>query len=310
MRVLNSWRPNRWGDGRRSSRRSPGERHQPQTTATRPIWRAWSWRATAWAVRSDIRRGFWTALPRLPKCRARRAEAGLLEPAGTRTTTRRMGQQREAEAMGWMARNTGPNAPPQRPGKGAAGACVSPCARRGGWGSAGVVLAPAMAPPRSADSVCACVVVPAGSCTTQRPISSALESGPAGVLTRCAVWASPGARYSSIRLGRLAVSISRFCRSSRLQRSRWARAAAVIRGSATRTPLSVSSDDTKLATEPHIEPLGGKPMQLSKTIKVQFKLVESWEKITSQAIRGWHNKSIDQNDILMMNGKWRCLGAQ
>jgi hypothetical protein len=54
-----------------------------------------------------------------------------------------MGQQREAEAMGWLARNTGPNAPPQRPGKGAAGACVSPCARRGGWGSAGVVLAPA-----------------------------------------------------------------------------------------------------------------------------------------------------------------------
>ena len=52
-----------------------------------------------------------------------------------------------------MARNTGPNAPPQRPGKGAAGARVSPCARRGGWGSAGVVLAPAMAPPRSADSV-------------------------------------------------------------------------------------------------------------------------------------------------------------
>jgi hypothetical protein len=38
-----------------------------------------------------------------------------------------MGQQREAEAMGRMARNTGPNAPPQRPGKGAAGARVSPC---------------------------------------------------------------------------------------------------------------------------------------------------------------------------------------
>jgi hypothetical protein len=90
------------------------------------------------------------------------------------------------------------------------------------------------------------------------------------------------------------VSISRFCRSSRLQRSRWARAAAVIRGSATRTPLSVSSDDTKLAPEPHIEPSGGgKPMQLLKTRKVRFKLVESWEKITSQAIRGWHNKSID-----------------
>ena len=119
------------------------------------MWRACSWRATDWAVRSGMRRGFWTARPRLPKCRERRAEAaGLLEPAGTRTTTRRMGQQREAEAMGWMARNTGPNAPPQRPGKGAAGACVSPCARRCGWGSAGVVLAPAMAPPRSADSVC------------------------------------------------------------------------------------------------------------------------------------------------------------
>ena len=94
-------------------------------------------------MRSGMKRGFWTARPRLPKCRERRAEAGLLELEGTRTTTRRMGQQREAEAMGWMARNTGPNAPPQRPGKGAAGACVSPCARRGGWGSAGVVLAPA-----------------------------------------------------------------------------------------------------------------------------------------------------------------------
>jgi hypothetical protein len=116
------------------------------------MWRAWSWRATAWAVRSGMRRGFWTARPRLPKCRDRRAEEGLLEPAGTRTTTRRMGQQREAEAMGRMARNTGPNAPPQRTGKGAAGARVSPCARRGGWGSAGVVLAPAMAPPRSADA--------------------------------------------------------------------------------------------------------------------------------------------------------------
>jgi hypothetical protein len=66
---------------------------------------------------------------RLPKCRDRRAEAaGLLELEGTRTTTRRMGQQREAEAMGRKARNTGPNAPPQRPGKGAAGARVSPCA--------------------------------------------------------------------------------------------------------------------------------------------------------------------------------------
>jgi hypothetical protein len=43
-------------------------------------------------------------------------------------------------------------------GKGAAGACVSPRARRGGWGSAGVVLAPAMAPPRSADSACVVVV--------------------------------------------------------------------------------------------------------------------------------------------------------
>jgi len=131
----------------------PGGRPRPQSTATRPMWRACSWRATAWAVRSGIRRGFWTARPRLPKCRDRRAEAaGLLEPECTRTTTRRMGQQREAEAMGWMARNTGPNAPPQRPGQGAAGARVSPCARRGGWGSAGVVLAPAMAPPRSADS--------------------------------------------------------------------------------------------------------------------------------------------------------------
>jgi len=75
-----------------------------------------------------------------------------------------MGQQREAEAMGWMARNTGPNAPPQRPGKGTAGARVSPCARRGGWGSAGVVLAPAMAPTRSDDSVVRewwCLRVPA-----------------------------------------------------------------------------------------------------------------------------------------------------
>ena len=141
------------------------------------MWRAWSWRATDWAVRSGIRRGFWTALPRLPKCRERRAEAGLLEPAGTRTTTRRMGQQREAEAMGWMARNTGPNAPPQRPGKGAAGARVSPCARRGGWGSAGVVLAPAMAPPRSADSVVRVWWCPWGSSAPQRPMRLAIGSG-------------------------------------------------------------------------------------------------------------------------------------
>jgi hypothetical protein len=49
----------------------------------------------------------------------------------------------ESGGHGWMARNTGPNAPPQRPCQGAVGACVSPCTRRGGWGSAGVVLAPA-----------------------------------------------------------------------------------------------------------------------------------------------------------------------
>ena len=61
-----------------------------------------------------------------------------------------MGQQREAVAMGWMARNTGPHAPPQRPGKSAAGACVSPCPGGGGWGSADVVLAPPWLLPRSA----------------------------------------------------------------------------------------------------------------------------------------------------------------
>jgi hypothetical protein len=82
------------------------------------MWRAWSWRATAWAVRSGIRRGFWTARPRLPKCRERRAQAGLLELKGTRTTTRRMGQQREAEAMGWMARNTGLQRPTAAAGPG------------------------------------------------------------------------------------------------------------------------------------------------------------------------------------------------
>ena len=97
----------------------PGGRLRPQSTATRPMWRACSWRATAWAVRRGIRRGFWTARPRLPKCRERRAEAaGLLEPEGTRTTTRRMGQQREAEAMGWMARNTGSQRPTAAAGQG------------------------------------------------------------------------------------------------------------------------------------------------------------------------------------------------
>jgi hypothetical protein len=66
----------------------------------------------------------------------------LLEPEGTRTTTRRMGQQRKAEAMaGWRVT---PASTPHRSGqgKGAAGACVSPCSGRGGWGSAGGVLAP------------------------------------------------------------------------------------------------------------------------------------------------------------------------
>jgi hypothetical protein len=42
----------------------------------------------------------------------------LLELAGTRTTTRRMGQQREAEAMGWMARNTGLQRPTAAAGQG------------------------------------------------------------------------------------------------------------------------------------------------------------------------------------------------
>jgi len=127
------------------------------------------------------------------------------------------------------------NAPPQRPGKGAAGACVSPCARRGGWGSAGVVLAPAKAPPRSADAVVRewwCLRVPA-------PLSAGSNLhwfwGRPGSCPGEARCAPVGARYRSIRLGRLAVSISRFCRSSRLQSSRWARAAAVMRGSATRS---------------------------------------------------------------------------
>jgi enoyl-CoA hydratase/carnithine racemase len=46
-------------------------------------------------------------------------EAGLLDPEANRTTTRRMGQQREAEAMGWMARNTGSQRPTAaaRPGR-------------------------------------------------------------------------------------------------------------------------------------------------------------------------------------------------
>jgi len=80
----------------------------PQSTAAKPMWRAWSWRATTWAVRIGIRQDFWIARTRLPKCRERRPEAAdLLEPAGTRTTTWWIGQQRQAEAMEKMARNTG-----------------------------------------------------------------------------------------------------------------------------------------------------------------------------------------------------------
>lgn len=129
-----------------------------------------------------------------------------------------------------------PNAPPQRPGKGAAGVCVSPCARRGGWGSTGVVLAPALAPPRSADSVVCewwCPWLPA-SLSARSDLHMVLGPvRPSPAEARCV---PVGDRYCSIRLGRLAVSISRFCRSSRLHRSRWARAAAVMRGSATRFP--------------------------------------------------------------------------
>ena len=119
------------------------------------MWRAWSWRATAWAVRSGIRRGFWTARPLLSKCRERRADkAGLLEPEGTKTTTRRMGQQSEAEAMdGWRG-TPAPNAPPQRPGQGAAGA-VSALASAEMDGAVLVWCSPLPWPPaRSADSVC------------------------------------------------------------------------------------------------------------------------------------------------------------
>jgi hypothetical protein len=58
-----------------------------------------------------------------------------------------MGQLRGAEAMGGRRGTPAPNAPLQRPGKGRAAACVSPCARRGGWGSAGVVLVSAWSQP-------------------------------------------------------------------------------------------------------------------------------------------------------------------
>ena len=144
-----------WKQGiiRRSPLRSPGGRRRPQNTATRPMWRAWSWRATAWAVRSGIRRGFWTARPRLPKCRERRAdEAGLLEPAGTRTTTRRMGQQREAEAMGWMARNTGSQRPTAAAGQGRRRRLRQPLRAPRWMGQCWCGARPCHAPPRSADS--------------------------------------------------------------------------------------------------------------------------------------------------------------
>jgi hypothetical protein len=102
--------------------------------------------------------------------RERRADkAGLLEPEGTRTTTRRMGQQRDAEAMGWMARNTGLQRPTAAAGQGRRRRSRQPlraprwmgqcwCGARSCHGSACL-----------ADSACV-VVVPLCSCTPQRPM--------------------------------------------------------------------------------------------------------------------------------------------
>jgi hypothetical protein len=66
--------------------------------------------------------------PCRPKCRRRReTEAAWLEPGRTKSMTRRMGQLRGAEALGGRRGTASPNAPPQLPGQGAAGACVSLC---------------------------------------------------------------------------------------------------------------------------------------------------------------------------------------
>jgi hypothetical protein len=66
--------------------------------------------------------------PCRPKCRRRgETEAAWLEPGRTRTMTRRMEQLRGAQAMGGRRGTAAPNAPPERAGQGAAGACVSLC---------------------------------------------------------------------------------------------------------------------------------------------------------------------------------------
>jgi hypothetical protein len=124
------------------------------------------------------------------------------EAGGSGLTGAGMGQDHHAAdgvaeergGHGWMARNTGPHAPPQRPCQGAVGACVSPCTRRGGWGSAGVVLAPTWTRPF-------CSLRSRWFCRQSRPQR---EPEP----------------YHSIRRGRLDVSISRFRRSSRLHTNR------------------------------------------------------------------------------------------
>jgi len=42
----------------RSPLRGPGKRQEPQSTATRPMWRACTLLATAWALRRGMKRGF------------------------------------------------------------------------------------------------------------------------------------------------------------------------------------------------------------------------------------------------------------
>ena len=104
------------------------------------MWRACSWRATDWAVRRGISRGFCT---RACPAAEVEGEAGLIEGlAGAGIDVHDHLADGAAEESGGghgeMARNTGSNSPPLRTGQGRApgAARVSPCAGRGGWGSA------------------------------------------------------------------------------------------------------------------------------------------------------------------------------
>jgi len=167
-------------------------RTSPRSTDTVPMWRAWSWRATAWAVRSGRIRGLSTGRPPPPEVEREAGLAGGLAGAGIDVHEHLADRAAEGSGgHGTKAKNTRPIAPPQRPGQGAAGARVSPCrAEVDGavlvWGLAGPW--PLLSPPGG----CSCTSPPRQGGRRELPGSRL----PAGLGLQAAMSDQPGDRQA------------------------------------------------------------------------------------------------------------------